>query len=106
MASLRAGAATLGPSPEAACVTPRLLLVPLAASTACRRAARLRQGYYDRALARLADLARLAACGPLTAIGIAFACQEVPQVPTAPHDRRLDAIVTERETILPLLPAD
>jgi 5-formyltetrahydrofolate cyclo-ligase len=94
------GFGTLGPPPGAASVTPRILLVPLAAFD--RSGARLGygKGYYDRAIARLG------VPGPVTTIGLAFACQEVAQVPTAPHDRRLDAIVTERETILPLPSAD
>jgi 5-formyltetrahydrofolate cyclo-ligase len=32
-------------------------------------------------------------------LGVAFAEQEVPVVPTAPHDERLDAIVTETDYI-------
>ena len=34
-----------------------------------------------------------------TSIGIAYAAQEIDTVPDEPHDRRLDWIVTERETI-------
>jgi 5-formyltetrahydrofolate cyclo-ligase len=37
----------------------------------------------------------------VTAIGIAYAAQEVPALPTERHDQRLDWIVTERETIRP-----
>ena len=48
------------------------------------------KGYYDRALAELA---------PTLSIGIGYAAQEIEAVPDAPHDRRLDWIVTERETI-------
>jgi 5-formyltetrahydrofolate cyclo-ligase len=33
------------------------------------------------------------------AIGIAFAAQEVPAVPTTPRDARLDLVLTEREVI-------
>jgi 5-formyltetrahydrofolate cyclo-ligase len=32
-------------------------------------------------------------------VGIAFAAQEVPLVPTTPRDARLDLVLTEREAI-------
>jgi 5-formyltetrahydrofolate cyclo-ligase len=35
----------------------------------------------------------------VVAIGIAFAAQEIPQVPVAPRDERLDLVLTEREVI-------
>jgi len=78
-------------APEA---SPRALLVPLAAFD--RRGHRIGYGagYYDRAIARLCAL------GPLFTIGVAFAVQEIERVPDEPHDRALDVIVTERETIL------
>ena len=47
-------------------------------------------GYYDRLLAQPRAHRR-----PLR-VGLAFAAQEVRAVPVAPHDARLDAIVTER----------
>ena len=37
----------------------------------------------------------LRARGPVTAVGYAFAAQELPQVPTDGYDQRLDALVTE-----------
>jgi len=78
-------------SPE---VSPRALLVPLAAFD--RRGHRIGYGagYYDRAIARLS------AIGPLFTIGVAFSVQEIERVPDEPHDRALDVIVTEKETIL------
>ena len=36
---------------------------------------------------------------PVTAVGIAFAAQEVPKIPTTPRDERLDLVLTEREVI-------
>ena len=36
---------------------------------------------------------------PVTAIGVAFAAQEVAQVPTTPRDARLDLVLTERDVI-------
>jgi 5-formyltetrahydrofolate cyclo-ligase len=75
-------------------VSPRALLVPLAAFD--RRGHRIGYGagYYDRAIARLS------AIGPLFTIGVAFAVQEIERVPEEAHDRALDVIVTEQETIL------
>lgn len=66
-----------------------LVIVPLLAFD--RRGYRLGygKGHYDRMLASHAS----------TTIGVAFAAQEVAQVPTEPHDVRLDWIVTEAEVI-------
>ncbi|MBI3434259.1 MAG: 5-formyltetrahydrofolate cyclo-ligase, partial [Proteobacteria bacterium] len=50
-------------------------------------------GYYDL------TIARLRARKPVTAIGLAFAMQEIPRVPVAGHDMRLDLVLTEREVI-------
>jgi 5-formyltetrahydrofolate cyclo-ligase len=48
-------------------------------------------GYYDRLLPLLrADVPRIAG---------AYAMQIVPQVPAAPHDESIDALVTEHETL-------
>ncbi|MBX0326549.1 5-formyltetrahydrofolate cyclo-ligase [Oscillochloris sp. ZM17-4] len=47
------------------------------------------KGYYDRLLA----------ASPTFAIGVAFAAQELSDLPHAEHDMRLDAIVTEGEII-------
>ena len=87
---------TLGiaaPPASAAEFDPDLLLVPLAAFD--RRGYRLGYGggFYDAALARLR------AGGTITAVGWAFAAQEVEAIPAEPHDARLDWIVTEREAI-------
>lgn len=72
---------------------PVLLLVPLAAFD--RHGFRLGYGggFYDAALTRLRHT------GPTVAVGWAYAAQEVAEVPTEPHDARLDWIVTEREAI-------
>lgn len=70
-----------------AAVMPEWLVVPLLAFD--RSGARLGYGggYYDRTLALL---------GGATAIGVAYAEQEILQVPTGPHDVRLHAIATEQ----------
>jgi 5-formyltetrahydrofolate cyclo-ligase len=90
------GFGTLGPSAAAPIVAPRTVLAPLAAFDRSGGRLGYGKGYYDRALMRLAG------AGPVNAIGLAYACQEVPHVPMTPQDRRLDAIVTELETIEPL----
>ena len=50
-------------------------------------------GYYDM------TITALRAKKPITAIGVAFAAQEIAQVPTSPRDARLDLVLTEREVI-------
>jgi 5-formyltetrahydrofolate cyclo-ligase len=76
-------------------VVPDLLLVPLLAFD--RRGHRLGYGggFYDR------TIAALRAGQPLTAIGLAYAAQEVPRVPDGETDSLLDAIVTENGVIRP-----
>jgi 5-formyltetrahydrofolate cyclo-ligase len=65
-----------------------LVLVPGVAFDA--RGGRLGRGsgFYDRSLPRGA--------GAPVVFGVAFACQLVEAVPMAPHDRRVDGVVTER----------
>ncbi len=84
------GFGTLVPDPAQPESVPAILIVPLAAFD--RRGYRIGygKGHYD---------AKLAELGPVTSIGIAYAAQEIDAVPEEPHDRRLDWIVTERETI-------
>jgi len=83
---------TFGTSePQGPVVMPDLLLVPLLAFT--RDGLRLGYGggYYD---------AWLAAHPGVPAYGVAFAAQEVPELPREPHDERLTAVLTERELIV------
>lgn len=84
------GFGTLVPPAGAAAVTPAVLIVPLAAFD--RRGFRLGygKGFYDRAIAALPGV---------RTVGIAYAAQEVARLPEEAHDRALDVIVTERETI-------
>jgi 5-formyltetrahydrofolate cyclo-ligase len=74
---------------------PSVLIVPLLGFD--RHGMRLGYGggYYDRTLALLRETA------PVTAIGLAFACQELPRLPFDRFDQPLDLIVTDRETIIP-----
>jgi 5-formyltetrahydrofolate cyclo-ligase len=37
--------------------------------------------------------------GKITAVGIAYACQEVENVPAEAHDEKLDFVLTEAELI-------
>ncbi|HEY9216874.1 MAG TPA: 5-formyltetrahydrofolate cyclo-ligase, partial [Phenylobacterium sp.] len=73
----------------AAQVAPDLVLAPLLAFD--RRGHRLGQGagHYDR------TLANLRAAKPVWVVGLAYAGQEVEEIPAEPHDQRLDAILTE-----------
>lgn len=72
--------------PVGAAVRPDLVLAPLLAFD--RSGGRLGYGggYYDRALAGLADA---------LVIGCGFSVQECAAVPVEAHDRRLDAVATE-----------
>lgn len=81
------------PEPEAAEVNPDILLVPLVAFDRAGHRIGYGGGYYDRTIAQLR--ARKA----VIAVGLAFATQEVPAVPTTPRDERLDLVLTEREVI-------
>lgn len=82
------------PRDDAPLVRPTLVLVPLLAFDAQGGRLGYGGGYYDRTLASLrGDGGAL-----VLACGIAFAGQEVAQVPCEPYDMRLDAVITERET--------
>ena len=79
------------PGADAPAVTPYALIMPLLAFDRAGYRLGMGRGYYDR------TLRRLRAAGPLLAIGVAFAAQEVAEVPHDGFDERLDWIVTERE---------
>ena len=81
------------PMPTAAEVKPDILLVPLACFDRAGHRIGYGAGYYDR------TIAELRAVKTITTIGIAFAVQEIPQVPATQHDQRLDFVLTEKETI-------
>jgi 5-formyltetrahydrofolate cyclo-ligase len=81
------------PKPEAAEVFPDILLVPVAAFDRAGHRIGYGAGYYDM------TIARLRAMKPITAIGIAYAVQEIDAVPATPRDARLDLVLTEREVI-------
>jgi 5-formyltetrahydrofolate cyclo-ligase len=81
------------PKVEAPAVDPDILLVPLLAFD--RRGHRIGYGagYYDM------TIHALRAKKSIVAVGIAFAAQEIAEVPTTPRDARLDLVLTEREVI-------
>jgi 5-formyltetrahydrofolate cyclo-ligase len=81
------------PKPQAAEVEPDILLVPLLAFDRAGYRLGYGGGYYDLTIAQLR--ARKA----VVAVGLAYAAQEIPKVPTTPRDARLDLVLTEREAI-------
>jgi 5-formyltetrahydrofolate cyclo-ligase len=83
------------PKPDAPEVDPDILLVPLLAFDRAGYRIGYGAGYYDMTIKRLRELKAV------TAIGVAFAVQEVPRVPTTDRDERLDLVLTEREVIEP-----
>ena len=81
------------PVPDAAEVVPDILIVPLACFDRAGHRIGYGAGYYDM------TINALRASKPVTAVGIAFAAQEIAQVPATERDARLDLVLTERETI-------
>jgi 5-formyltetrahydrofolate cyclo-ligase len=81
------------PVAEAPEIAPDILIVPLAAFDRSGHRIGYGAGYYDM------TINALRAKKPVTAIGIAFATQEIPLVPASERDARLDLVLTERETI-------
>lgn len=81
------------PKADAPEVFPDILLVPLAAFDRFGHRIGYGAGYYDM------TIARLRAQKPVTAIGVAFAAQEINRVPVTAFDARLDLVLTEREVI-------
>ncbi|AWJ84938.1 5-formyltetrahydrofolate cyclo-ligase [Azospirillum sp. TSH58] len=79
-------------------VVPAVLLVPMLAFDRSGHRLGYGAGYYDRTLDAL-RAARSPSDGPVLAVGMAFAAQEMDAVPCGAHDERLDWILTERETL-------
>ena len=79
------------PSPAAAEVVPDIVLVPLAAFDRAGHRIGYGAGHYDRTLEQLRR------SKAVTAIGIAFAAQEITAVPALPHDVALDYVLTETQ---------
>jgi len=81
------------PPQSADSLAPDVLIVPLLAFDRDGHRLGWGAGFYDRTLAGLRAARRV------TAIGVAFAAQEVARVPRGPHDQPLDWVVTEAEAI-------
>jgi 5-formyltetrahydrofolate cyclo-ligase len=81
----------LEPSPAAAELIPDIMLVPLAAFDRLGHRIGYGAGHYDFTLAHLRKVK------PITAIGLAFAAQEIEAVPALSHDVALDYVLTEAE---------
>ena len=79
----------LEPSPAAAEVIPDIMLVPLAAFDRSGHRIGYGAGHYDYTLAHLRKVK------PVTAVGLAFAAQEIEAVPALQHDVALDYVLTE-----------
>jgi 5-formyltetrahydrofolate cyclo-ligase len=81
------------PKPEAPEVAPDILIVPLLAFDRAGHRLGYGAGYYDMTISSLRSRK------PVTAIGIAFATQEIDAVPITARDARLDLVLTEREVM-------
>ena len=81
------------PMPDAAIVEPDILLVPLLAFDRAGGRLGYGGGYYDL------TLLQLRARKTVVAVGLTFAAQEIPAVPTTSRDAPLDLVLTEREVI-------
>jgi 5-formyltetrahydrofolate cyclo-ligase len=81
------------PMPDAEEVAPDKKNVPLACFDRAGHRIGYGAGYYDM------TIHALRAKKKITAVGIAFAAQEIPQVPATERDETLDLVLTERETI-------
>jgi 5-formyltetrahydrofolate cyclo-ligase len=81
------------PKPDASEVFPDILLVPMLAFDRSGHRVGYGAGYYDL------TIASLRAHKNVLAVGIAFAAQEIAQVPATERDARLDLVLTELEDI-------
>ncbi len=84
------GFGTVGPHEQAEVLDPGVMLVPLAAFDSRGHRIGYGAGYYDRAIERLTRNGHAPRL-----IGVAFDCQEVPEVPDEPHDVVIPEILTE-----------
>lgn len=78
---------------EGEALTPSVLITPLLAFDRCGGRLGYGGGFYDR------TLQALRAGDGCTAIGLAYAAQEIDAAPQEPTDQPLDAVVTETEAI-------
>jgi 5-formyltetrahydrofolate cyclo-ligase len=81
------------PKSEAGEVAPDILLVPLLAFDSSGHRVGYGAGYYDMTIAKFRAMKRI------TAVGVAYAAQQIDTVPVTPRDARLDLVLTERDVI-------
>jgi 5-formyltetrahydrofolate cyclo-ligase len=81
------------PPPDAAEVFPDILIVPMLAFDRTGHRIGYGAGYYDMTIARLRGMK------PVIALGVAYAAQEIAEIPVTPRDAALDLVLTEREVI-------
>ena len=81
------------PLDDAPVVDPDILLVPLACFDRSGHRIGYGAGYFDK------TIRALRAKKTVTAVGLAFAAQEIDRVPATDFDERLDLVLTEREII-------
>src|ERR1044072_1443393 len=81
------------PKPEAPEVAPDILLVPLLAFDRGGRRIGYGAGYYDMTVGGFRAMKQV------VAVGIAYAAQEIAEVPVTERDARLDLVLTERDVI-------
>ncbi|WP_204569801.1 5-formyltetrahydrofolate cyclo-ligase [Arsenicitalea aurantiaca] len=92
------GFGTLAPVETAPVAVPDIMVIPLLGFDRMGTRLGYGRGYYDRTIANLPRRPLL--------VGYAFAAQEVPAIPRAPHDVPLDLIVTEHGVRRFARPAD
>lgn len=90
LALINTGFGTKGPPIDQPLVEPELILMPLSAFDRQGNRIGYGAGHYDRAIARM----RQKGLNPRL-IGIAFACQEVAEVPAGPYDIPMNGVLTE-----------
>ncbi|MBU0556340.1 MAG: 5-formyltetrahydrofolate cyclo-ligase [Alphaproteobacteria bacterium] len=78
------------PAPQAATVTPDIVLTPMVGFDRTLNRIGHGAGYYDRAFAKLPNARR---------IGMAWSCQMVDALPTEPWDVPLHMVITEQSII-------
>src|SRR4030088_2314595 len=81
----------LEPSPGAAELVPDIVLVPLAAFDKAGHRIGYGAGHYDRTLANLRK------SKAISAVGLAYAVQQVEAVPALAHDVALDCVLTDKQ---------
>lgn len=90
---VKSGFGTMAPPETAEEVDPDIVLIPLVGFDGYGNRLGYGAGHYDRAIAKLADKGKRPRL-----IALAYAIQEVREIPAEPHDQRLFGIVTDGGT--------